>query len=115
MPISLKNNYGLSDRDIQTIINIFIRYSEIETVHIFGSRAKDNFKPASDIDLAIMNNGVSLKIISKIKSDFEESSLPYKVDLALYPSLKNPELKEHIDRVGKLFYQKGEMILHSKK
>ena len=97
-------NNGLTARDIKTIQSIFNKYPEVILVHLFGSRAKGNYKPASDIDLAIMNEGVSLETMSKIKGEFEESSLPYLIDLVDYYSLKHPEIKEHIDRVGIVIY-----------
>jgi uncharacterized protein len=98
--------YGLSDRDVKTIRNIFQKYSDVITVHIFGSRAKGNYKPGSDIDLAIMNTPLEEKTLMCLKNDFEESSLPYMVDLVHFPTLSHPEFIEHIQRVGKLFYNK---------
>jgi hypothetical protein len=53
-----------------------------------------------------MNEGVSETVIDRIKSDFEENSLPYTIDLINYFTLKHPELKSHIDRAGGLFYQR---------
>jgi hypothetical protein len=53
-----------------------------------------------------MNEGVKDTFIRKMKSDFEDSSLPYTVDLVNYPTLKHPELKNHIDRVGVPLLQK---------
>ncbi len=52
-------------------------------VWVFGSRARGQCKPYSDLDLAIDLNGqpVSMKILSAISFDFEESDLPYKVDI----------------------------------
>jgi predicted nucleotidyltransferase len=55
----------------------FKKYPDVKSVLIFGSGARGKYKQGSDIDLAIMNNGVNDKLISKIKSDFQESSLPY--------------------------------------
>ena len=98
--------FGLTDRDMQTLQDIFNNYPEVETVFIFGSRASSVYKFGSDIDLAVMNEGVPETVIGSIKSDFEESSLPYAVDLINYFTLKHPELKSHIDRVGVPFYQK---------
>ena len=91
---------------MQTLWDIFKNYPDAETVFIFGSRARGTYKFGSDIDLAVMNAGVKETVIGNIKSDFEESSLPYTVDLINYYTLKHPELKSHIDRVGVLFYQK---------
>jgi uncharacterized protein len=102
----ITDKFGLKDRDLNTIFEIFDRYSEIQLVHIFGSRAKGTQKPGSDIDLAIMNTGVSDTTIMKIKSELEDSSLPYFVDLVNFPKLKHPEFIEHIERVGKSFYEK---------
>ncbi len=97
-------NFGLSERDIHTIENIFQRYPLVKKVQIFGSRSKATQNPGSDIDLAIMDKGVSFDDLLHMKSDFEESNLPYEVDLVYYPTLKHQELKAHIDRVGTILY-----------
>lgn len=101
-----RNAFGLTDRDMQTLQDIFNNYPSVTTVFIFGSRASGVYKFGSDIDLAVMNEGVPETAIGSIKSDFEESSLPYTVDLINYFTLKHPELKSHIDRVGVPFYQR---------
>ena len=108
MPVDNKTTFGLTERDIKTISGIFNKYLEVIAVHIFGSRAKGTHKPASDIDLAVINEGVNDRTILRIKADFEDSTLPYKVDLVNYPLLNHPELKEHIDRVGLPFYKRSE-------
>jgi predicted nucleotidyltransferase len=96
---------GLSNKDITSITEILKKYPEVKVVTIFGSRAKGNYKTGSDIDLAIMNN-VTTETISKLKGDFEESSLPYIVDILNYQDLKHKEMKKHIDRIGFVFYKK---------
>jgi predicted nucleotidyltransferase len=101
------NLFGLTERDVLTITGILNKYPSILRVHIFGSRAKGNFKTGSDIDLAIMNEGFASEELIRIKNDFSESSLPFFVDIISYPELTHLELKEHIDRVGKLFYNKN--------
>lgn len=102
IPISI---HGLSERDLDTLLHGFLRFPEINHVVIFGSRAMGNFKKGSDIDLAIINEGVSSKTLNQIASYFEDSSLPYRVDIVYLPELCLPELIDHIKRVGKLFYQ----------
>lgn len=97
--------FGLTERDIDTISSIFKKYSAVTEVYIFGSRAKDTQKAGSDIDMAIMNEGVNAQTMLHIKADFEDSTLPYTVDLINYPTLTNPDLISHIQRVGKLLYQ----------
>ena len=101
------DKYGLSERDIETIRGILMKYPEVLTVNIFGSRALGNYKQGSDVDLAILNEGVDHQTIARIKGDFEESSLPYRVDIVSYLGLDNAKLKDHIDRVGALLYKTG--------
>ena len=96
---------GLSERSIQTLYSIFGKYPDISEVHLFGSRAKGNFKAGSDIDLAIMNKGILTKTVSRVLSDCAESSLPVAVDLVDFNGLTNPEFIEHIKRIGVLFYK----------
>lgn len=98
------NEFGLSERDMSTTREIFLRYPAAKSVNIFGGRAKGNHRGGSDVDLAIMNDGVDEATRRNIKADFEDSSLPYLVDIVDLPSLRHPELKEHIFRVGKPLY-----------
>lgn len=100
-----RNSFGLTQRDIDTITGIFRKYSELTLVHIFGSRAKGNYRLGSDIDLAVMNSNVDEQIMRNIAADFEDSSLPYNVDIILYPTLKHTQLREHIERVGIMIYK----------
>ncbi len=96
-------NYGLDIELLTQINNIFSHYPEIKSVIIFGSRAKGNFKPGSDIDLAIIGN-ITPTIISQIYLQIDELNSPYKFDLINYNSISNNDLLEHINRIGKTIY-----------
>lgn len=51
-------------------------------IRIFGSRYKHTNKEYSDIDIAIVQKEkISLELYSKMKEEFEESNLKYRVDL----------------------------------
>ena len=45
--------YGLSKDIVDRIINVLSKFSEVEEVVLYGSRAKGNFRPGSDIDLTV--------------------------------------------------------------
>lgn len=96
---------GLTERDIDTLEGILKKHPEVQEVWIFGSRAKGSYKAGSDIDLAVMNKGVSTETMSQIKGELEESSLPYRVDIVDINATRHADLAEHIKRAGMVFYQ----------
>jgi predicted nucleotidyltransferase len=98
--------YGLKKETIEKIIDIFERHDEIEAVLLYGSRAKGNFKPGSDIDLTLIGKRLHLTLLNKVSLELDDLLLPYIFDLSLYNHIKQPDLIDHIQRVGKVFYSK---------
>lgn len=98
------HNIGLKNSDIERICAIFNLHPEVNQVVLFGSRAKGNFKPYSDIDLALVGSELNLTIQQKIESELDDLLLPYKFDLSIYHQIQNKQLIEHIKRVGKRFF-----------
>ncbi|MGZ4954244.1 MAG: nucleotidyltransferase family protein [Methylobacter sp.] len=93
---------GLTQADIERITAAIKQFPEIEEAVIFGSRVKETYKKASDVDLAIKGRAVTSETIKRLSFLLnEELSLPYFFDVVHYESLKNPLLIEHIDRIGK--------------
>lgn len=101
----LWQKYGLSDANGQRVSDVFSRFSEVHEAVLFGSRAKGNYKSGSDIDLAVKGS-VSKDVLSRLLTAFEETVLPYFVDVVVYDNIKNEALREHIDRVGVSIYKK---------
>lgn len=99
-------NFGLRESDLEYIINAIKNFSEIEKAVIFGSRAKGNYKPGSDIDIAIYGEKINFEIVSKLHSMLEdESPMPYMFDIIDFTHSNHKEIKEHIERVGKVIYE----------
>lgn len=98
--------FGLKDKDIQIINNVFSKFDSIDKVIIYGSRAKGNFKPGSDIDLIMEGQGLNLKLLNKISTMLHDLPIPYLVDLSIKNKINKKELLEHVERVGKIFYKK---------
>lgn len=98
--------FGLLQDDINRIKGVFLRYSQIEEVLIYGSRAMGNFRPSSDIDLSLLGRKIDLSLQQQIEFDLDDLMLPYKFDLSIYDRINNPEFRDHIKRVGKEFYIK---------
>lgn len=98
--------FGLSDIVINDLKSVFRQYSNIEEVRIFGSRAKGNYSEGSDIDLALIGEGLTFNTIMDINIKIEDLELLYKVDILNYMEKRGTPIGNHIDRVGQLFYKK---------
>lgn len=99
-------NTGLNDSDIKKIHSVLNLHPEIEKAILFGSRAKGNYKPASDIDLTLVGDDLTLTIQQTIENELDDLLLPYKFDISIYHTITSNELVGHIERVGQLFFQK---------
>ncbi len=105
--IYLNNDlFGLAEDEIKQISEIFVLFPELFKVIIYGSRAKGNYKPYSDIDLTLVGNNLSQKDLLNLVLQLDDLLLPYEFDVSLKEQISNPELLEHINRVGKVFYEK---------
>lgn len=96
-------NTGLDKTDIEKIQEIFACHREVEKVILYGSRAKGNYKPASDINLTLVGKDLNLTIQQEIESELDDLLLPYKFDISIYHQISNKDLIGHIERVGKIF------------
>jgi predicted nucleotidyltransferase len=99
--------YGLPQSTIQRINTVLSRYSQVEKAILYGSRAKGNYKNGSDIDLTLHGTDLSLNVIYNILNDIDELLLPYTIDLSIFGDIRDPDVIEHIQRVGVIFYERG--------
>lgn len=100
--------YGLSEQTVEKICGVFANHPAIEKAVLFGSRANGNFKPGSDIDLSLHGAGISLKELGDIDFELDDLLLPYTIDLLVFDNLDHAGLREHIERVGVVFYRRGD-------
>ena len=76
--------YGLSDRTLQKIHEVFKQYPQIEKAILYGSRAIGTYQNGSDIDLTLCGEGLTHSILSKIDTDLDDLLLPYTIDLSVF-------------------------------
>jgi len=98
---------GLGERVIALIQGVFRKHPEVEEVWLYGSRAKGNYKVGSDIDLSMTGERLDYGLLSIINQELYDLPIPYTVDLSIRSKISNPNLLEHIERVGLLFYSKA--------
>jgi predicted nucleotidyltransferase len=95
-----QKTFGLSKTTIEKLLDVFKQFEGIHQVVLFGSRAMGNFKEGSDIDLALIGDGISFDSLRKLELKIDDLMLPYEVDLVIYNQIKETKLKEHIDQLG---------------
>ena len=99
--------FGIDESLFEKICAVFAACPQVEEVVIYGSRAKGNFRPNSDVDLAFRGRALSRSILGQIRIDLEED-LPtlLSFDVLWLDELKHEDLLDHIRRVGQVFYKK---------
>lgn len=98
--------FGLEQHTIDTLIVVFEQHSKVDKALVFGSRAKGNYRPDSDIDIALKGQDLNTDDIIAMSVAFEEKGILHKIDLINYHTIKEPDLKDHIKRVGIEFYSR---------
>ena len=99
---------GLKRTDLEKLSEVFRKYPAVQKAILYGSRAIGNFKPFSDVDITLLGEGISGSEFNRLFLDIDDLMLPYNVDLSLFSSLSNSRLREHIDRVGIVIYDKND-------
>jgi uncharacterized protein len=103
----MKATHGLSAKTVEQIADVLGHFPEVERAVIFGSRAKGTYKPGSDIDLALVGNGLNWAKLGQIDDALDDLLLPYRFSLLDFGSNTDPEVAAHVRRVGVAFYEKG--------
>ena len=105
--------FGLKDATIQKICGVFAEYPQVEKAVLYGSRAKGNYKTGSDIDLTLYGGeDLTLDILYRLMDKIDDLLLPYSFDLSILRTITDPDVIEHIQRVGVIFYQKASESTH---
>jgi uncharacterized protein len=98
---------GLLPADLAVIVNTLQACPQVEKALIFGSRAKGNYKPGSDVDIAIVGADIDQSLVATLSFTLnEETFLPYFFDIVHYDTIEEIALKEHIDRLGQVIFQR---------
>lgn len=97
---------GLPADAVQAIQQVLATCRAVEQALLYGSRAKGNYKRGSDIDLTLKGDTLTYRDLLRLMDELDDLLLPYMIDLSIYAQIDNPALREHIDRVGVVLYQR---------
>ncbi|MDO9161308.1 MAG: restriction endonuclease subunit S [Methylococcaceae bacterium] len=98
--------FGLMESTIDAICGVLAHHPAVEKAVLYGSRAKGNFKPGSDIDLTLFGAALDARQLAMIDEELDDLLLPYQIDLSIFAQLDHAKLREHIERVGVEFYRR---------
>lgn len=93
--------FGLTERALGLLRGLFSADRRIERAIVYGSRAKGNFRHGSDIDITLDAPSMDFDGLVRLCSAVDDLMLPWNVDLSLLSHIDNPNLLDHIARVGK--------------
>ncbi len=96
--------FDLDEGLIQSIQEIGQNYA-IEQIVLFGSRARGDHRPASDIDLAVFLLP-EFNSRGRMTSDFDDLNTLLKIDIVFINEHIDPKLLENIEREGVFLYER---------
>ena len=99
------NKFGLETMEMDKIIMSIASIDGVDKAVIYGSRAKGNYKPFSDVDISLVGKSLSYSDLLRLHSIIDDLLLPYEIDLNIFDLIQNENLKEHILRCGRVIYE----------
>ena len=96
--------YGIPEKEWDRVVRTIAREERVLGIVLYGSRAKETFRDGSDIDLCLEAPDLDFQALRKIENDLDDLLLPWKIDVAVRQRIDDPDLLEHIGRVGKTLY-----------
>ena len=99
------DRFGLKEKVIEEIVNILKKYPEVDKAVIFGSRARNDYRKGSDIDICLFGDKLTNSINTKIFYDIDDLYLIYKIDLINFNTLSEDDnLRKNILNEGVEIY-----------
>ena len=93
--------FGLPPSAVSQLRAVFAGEPRIRRALVYGSRAMGRQRPASDIDIALDAPDLPFSDFLGVIGAIDDLLLPWQVDLALLSQIGNPDLLDHIARVGR--------------
>ena len=95
---------GVTPEEMSRLKSVFEQEPNVFEVILYGSRAKGTHRPGSDIDLTLKGVSLTTSWLMDLSAKIDDLLLPYEVDLSIFEHIDNPELLDHIERIGKVVF-----------
>ncbi|MBQ9418246.1 MAG: nucleotidyltransferase domain-containing protein [Bacteroidales bacterium] len=96
--------YGLKDNELKKLNALFASNKKVEKVVLYGSRAKNTYRPFSDVDITLVGGTLTHDDLIRIILAIDDLLLPYQFDISILNTIKNQDLLDHIARRGITIY-----------
>lgn len=97
--------FGLKEVLLDEIISILKENKKIEKAVIFGSRARGDFKTASDVDIAVFGNErLTSEELNMIRDRIDKIDCIYKFDIVDAYGLVKPAILKNIEKEGVVLF-----------
>ena len=80
----------------KTVLALLARHLPNTTAWVYGSRVKWTSRPESDLDLVVFAKPEQERRVSDLREAFEESNLPFRVDLFVWDDVPE-QFRKHIE------------------
>ena len=91
---------------MEAFYKVFTLHPAIDQVIIYGSRARGQHQPHSDIDLTLVGTQLDHQELLAIAGELDDINHPYLIDISLQSSLSSDALLQQIEKDGQVFYAK---------
>lgn len=91
----------------KTLLALLRQHLPGTTAWVYGSRVKWTARPESDLDLVVFSTPAQEHRVSDLRDAFEESSLPFRVDLFVWDGIPE-QFRERIEREHVVLVEKEE-------
>ena len=99
-------SHELKETYRQAMIELFRANPRVDRVVLFGSRATGEARPASDVDLALFGEELTLDDQSRLAAAIDATTIPQRADLHLVRRITSKDLLDHIESQGIEWYRK---------
>lgn len=98
---------GLKDRHRSAIHGLLSSNPRVTRAVLFGSRATGAFRPASDVNLALFGDSLTLRDQLDLAVAMEELTVPQRIDLRRHRDIVDSRVLEEIARHGVEWYTRS--------
>ena len=106
--MELDRKIDVTAEQLKTVLALFARHLPNTAVWAYGSRAKWTARPQSDLDMVVFATPEQDGHASDLRESFEESNLPFRVDLFVWDTVPE-QFRKHIKRDHVVLVKKEEL------